>query len=341
MLCSRIGLGLGDYESKGDMEVPPKNIPGLWETCDTNNDSWAYAWYDNNFKSPGEILNRLISTVARGGTYLFNVGPTGEGVIPEIGAQFLRDAGKWIQKYPQVVYAAGPSPWGHALPWGDIITNGKSAYLTIFEWPQDGKLYLPGLKKKIVFARLLTGSKSEKISFENQQGWTIFRVPFQPADIPTSVIELMFESPLVPADIDTTLALSPNNPIRLLSIFADVKGAQYKTISWMEKFGEWKHATQISKWAPGSTANWTLDVFEPGYYYIDLFYKGKGKLVWNIRTDEGIVVQNQQAATEKYRDYPMGILQFKKAGKHTITVSLAEGDAETSSLESVRILPVK
>ena len=50
MLCSRIGHGLGDYESKGDMEVPPRNIDGLWETCDTTNDSWSYAWYDQNFK---------------------------------------------------------------------------------------------------------------------------------------------------------------------------------------------------------------------------------------------------------------------------------------------------
>ncbi len=30
-------------------------------------------------------MNRLISTVARGGTYLFNVGPDGQGLIPEIG----------------------------------------------------------------------------------------------------------------------------------------------------------------------------------------------------------------------------------------------------------------
>ena len=57
MMCSRVGYGMGDYASNGDMEVPTKNIEGLWETCDTNNDSWSYAWYDNNFKSPKEILN--------------------------------------------------------------------------------------------------------------------------------------------------------------------------------------------------------------------------------------------------------------------------------------------
>jgi hypothetical protein len=35
--------------------------------------------------------------------------------------------------------------------------------------------------------------------------------------------------------------LSPNTAILLLTVFADVKGAERKAISWMEKFGEWKH----------------------------------------------------------------------------------------------------
>ena len=185
-------------------------------------------------------------------------------------------------------------------------------FLSVFDWPQDGKLYLPGLKKEIVSAQLLKSPESQKISFENEQGWTIFHVPFQPGDTPASVIELTFKSARQPQMLIRQLGLSPNTGTRLLSVFADVKGAETKAISWMEKFGEWKHVTQISKWTEGSSASWTLDVLQPGYYYIDLEYKGKGKLVWNISTDEGVVVQNQQAATEKYRNYPMGILEFKK-----------------------------
>lgn len=339
MLCSRVGHGMGDYDSKGDMEVPPKNIPGLWETCDTNNDSWGYAWYDSNFKSPKEILARLVSTVARGGTYLFNVGPDGQGQIPEIGAQFLRDAGKWIRKYPQTVYAAGSSPWGHAMPWGDVTTKGRSMFLTVFNWPKDGKLYLPGLKKEIVSARLLKGPASQKISFENDHGWTIFHVPFQPGDTPATVIELTLNSAPVPEDVDPAIGLSPNTGTHLLSVFADVKGAETKAISWMEKFGEWKHVTQISKWTEGGSANWTIDVLEPGYYYIELVYKGKGRLVWNTSSDEGAVVQNQQAATEKFQNYPMGILEFKKPGKHVVKVSLIEGNKEDASLSELRIYP--
>lgn len=340
MLCSRVGHGLGDYETKGDMEVPPRNIEGLWETCDTNNDSWSFTWYDNNFKSPKEILHRLVATVGRGGSYLFNVGPDGKGVITEIGQKFLRETGAWIQKYPQTVYGAGSSPWQHAMPWGDITTKGNSMFLSIFEWPQDGKLYLPGLGSKIVSANLLNADNSKEITFKNENGWTIFDLPNQPADFPASVIELKIDGNAASAKVNTTLGIYPNIEVELLAEFADVTGAEKKKVSWMEKFGEWKHVHQIGNWHKDSHAEWTVEVFEPGYYYLDLRYKGQGRLVWRTVTDEKIMVQNQQPATEKYQTYPMGIIEFKTAGKHIIKVELVDGDFEKASLESVILKPI-
>ncbi len=339
MLCSRVGHGMGDYASKGDMEVPPRNLPGLWETCDTNNDSWSYAWYDNNFKSPKAILHRLISTVGRGGSYLFNVGPTGKGVIPDIGQTFLRQVGQWIEKYPEVVYAAGPSPWGHALPWGDVTTHDNSLFLSIFEWPRDGRLYLPGLQSEISSVTFL-GSPVDVV-VEQKNGWTIFNLPCQSIDSPASVIKVELESRAETAQVNSTHGLYPNIETELLAEFAEVSHAEKSKVSWMEKFGEWKHVHQINKWHKNSTAAWTVDVFEPGYYYLELRYRGTGRVVWKTVTDEGVLVQNQQAATEKYQHYPMGLLQFKTAGKHTITVSLQDGDFESASLESVLIKPIE
>lgn len=341
MLGSRVGYGMGDYDTLGDMEVPPRNITGLWETCDTNNDSWSFAWYDNNFKSPKEILHRLISTVGRGGTYLFNVGSNDLGQVPKIGAQFLRETGNWIQKYPQVVYDAGSSPWQHALPWGDVTTKGNSIFLSIFEWPQDGKLYLPGLQSEIVSARLFNGSKSAEVAFSNENNWIVFDLPYQPADYPASVIELILNEKAINSKVIIDHGVYPNINKELIAEFADVYNVEKSKVSWMEKFGEWKHVNQISKWREHSKAVWKVDVFKAGYYYIDLRYKGEDRLVWSISTDEGVVVQNQQPATEKYMNYPMGIIQFKTSGKHTITVNLEEGNRNTASLESLIIRPIK
>ncbi|ANW96121.1 alpha-L-fucosidase [Wenyingzhuangia fucanilytica] len=336
MLCSRVGYGLGDYVSHGDMEVPPVNLDILWESCDTNNDSWSYAWYDNNFKSPKEILHRLISTVGRGGTYLFNVGPNGEGSVPQIGVQFLEQAGKWIKKYPQVIYDAGSSPWGHALAWGDVTTQENSLFLSVFDWPQDGKLYLPGLENDIVSAKIV--GNSSDLKFEKKGNWIVFNVPYKTPDSPVSVIEVKLNSK---PQVQQTHGVYPNIQNTLLTDFTEVSKAEKSSIRWMEKFGEWKKTTQVSKWKKKGKAVWEVNVLEPGYYYLDLNYKGEGRLVWKTTTDEGIMVQNQQAATEKYNAYPMGIIEFKKAGIHKITVSLVEGDPETSSLKSMIIKPIQ
>jgi alpha-L-fucosidase len=337
MLCSRVGYGYGDYLSQGDMEVPVRNIPGLWETCDTNNDSWSYAWYDTNFKNSKELLNRLVSTVGRGGTYLLNVGPDGQGVVPSVGVKFLEEVGVWLRKYPQVVYNAGSSPWGHAQPWGDATTNGNSLYLTVFDWPGDGKLYLPGLKSKIDKAFLLYDNKSKPINFSTENDWIVLNLPCDAPDFPASVIELRFSVPVNTIVADTTLGIAPNVQTQLKMDFATTQNITKKSIRWMEKFGEWKHCYQASDWNKDSRVEWTVNVQKPGLYYVDLSYKGENRLVWSISTSEGVTIQNQQAATGKYQFYRMGLIEFKQPGKHTLSVVLVEGDSKTSSLESLRI----
>lgn len=47
--------------------------------------------------------------MARGGTFMLNVGPDGKGDIPEYAAESLRKSGKWVAEYPQVIYGAGAS----------------------------------------------------------------------------------------------------------------------------------------------------------------------------------------------------------------------------------------
>jgi len=339
MLCSRVGHGLGDYSSKGDMEVPLLNMPGLWETCDTNNDSWSYAWYDNNFKSPKEILKRLISTVARGGTYLFNVGPNNKGAIPEIGASFLEDVGNWIGKYPDVIYNAGSSPWGFALPWGDVTTQGNNLYLSIFDLPSDGLIHLPKLSNKIKSAQLLTDGKQITLETDKNKNWTTIKFPPIYSKELVSVVKLVLEGEEV--KVEKTLALYPNMPTKMhIDHASKVDNAEQKSIRWMEKFGEWKHVNQVSNWQENGSVEWEVDVKTPGLYYVLLNYKGNGRLVWNVSTSENEMIQNQQAATEKYATYPIGIIEFKKSGKKTISVSLVDGNKYNSSLNSITLKPI-
>jgi alpha-L-fucosidase len=341
MLCSRVGHGLGDYQSLGDMEVPVNNQEGLWETCDTTNDSWSYAWYDENWKDAKTILNRLVATVGRGGSYLLNVGPDGRGQIPEPAVRYLEEAGQWIAQHPGVVYAAERSPWGMSLPWGDVTVQGAHLNLVVFNWPQDRRIRLSGIEAEILGAGLRTAS-GELLPLEwNQQAdWVCVEggalTAAQTGGL-ASVIELkLADAPTV----DPTPGIHPNLPARLPVIFAEVENAEKKRIGWMEKFGEWKHVTQVSKWTEGASVTWEVNVAEAGEYRAKLNYRGEGRLVWNIESSSGQRLQNQQAATSKYASYEVGLLRFNTPGKHRLTVRLVEGDPESSSLEALHLSPV-
>lgn len=336
-VSSRVGHNLGDYQTLGDMEIPHKNVPGLWETVDTTNDSWAYAWYDEYWKTPKEILVRLINCIGRGGTYMLNIGPKGDGSVPERAQRILRESGAWVKAYPQVIYGVDPSPWEHPLSWGDVTVQGNKLFLSVFEWPSSGRLYLPGLKTEIVSAKLLKGEESREIKYRKARGWTMLQVPARAPEKLVSVIELELAEP---AEVDTTFALDPEMDTILLAEFADVADAKLEQIRWMEKFGEWKRVVRVHKWKPEGNATWEVNVFKPGDYRVDLTYAGKGRLVWGIDIEGGEHIQNEQNSSHNYQEFPIGWINFPKPGKYSVSVSCLEGDAESASLKSIRFTPV-
>lgn len=336
LVSGRVGYNLGDYQTLGDMEVPLENIEGLWESVDVTNDVWGYAWYDQNWKSPKQILKNLISTIARGGTYMLNIGPDGLGDIPEFVSKALQASGKWIARYPQVVYGTEPSPWKHALPWGDVVKQGNKLYLNVYEWPTSGKLYLPGLKTEIISAGILNGKKQQRIKYEKEGGWTVFDIPYRKPDPMITVIELVMKDDVV---VDTTQALDPEIGLKELSVkFATPTDCHVYKSSWMEKFGEWKHVYCVSDLNQGGSIAWAIDVKEAGIYHIDLKVRGNKRIIWKIETDEGNMVQNEQSASSIFCERPMGWIRFDKPGKHLITVSMPEGGQ--ADLASISFVPV-
>ncbi|MCX8496357.1 MAG: alpha-L-fucosidase [Akkermansiaceae bacterium] len=334
MICGRAGHGLGDYQSIGDMEVPIENIDGLWESVDTTNDSWAYAWYDTNWKTPGEILRRLISTVARGGTYMLNIGPRGDGSVPEHAADSLRCSGEWIKRHPAVVYGAAPSPWGHALPWGDVTVRDNKLFLSVFDRPTDGKLHLPGLKTEIRSARWLTASGSQPVTYQRDGTWTCLTLPPGTLNALVPVIEVTLAAP---PEVDRTFGIDPKGPTELDVHFASVKGATRNSKRWMEKFGEWKHTVEVTDWKADGAATWEVDVLRPGNYRVDLTYTGEKRLVWRVAVEGGQSIQNQQNASPIYQSFPIGWLEFTTPGRHRISVGCIDGNTTTASLKSLRL----
>ena len=338
LINGRIGQGMGDYQNHGDMEVPHANVEGMWEGVDTTNDSWAYAWYDENWKTPKEILGLLIATVARGGTYMLNVGPRGDGSIPEAAQLSLRSAGEWIRRYPFVVYGTDASPWGHALPWGDVTIKDNRLFLAVMNRPRDGILNLPGLQTEVKTAVLHDSDETRKLTFKNELGWTRIQLPADIKESLITVVELELAGEPV---VDAFWGVDPSVDNELLVEFADVQGAVLEKKRWMEKFGEWKHTYQAFQWEPNGNASWEVDVLVPGYYQVGLNYAGEGRLVWRVGIRGGESIQNQQDASHVYQEYPIGWIKFDKPGRYQIDVSCIDGNRETASLKAIHLSRVE
>jgi alpha-L-fucosidase len=183
----------------GDHKTPEQRIPNLadldgtdWETCMTMNGTWGYKSYDHNYKSPQTLIRNLLDIVSKGGNFLLNVGPTAEGEFPPESVDILSKMGEWMKVNGEAVYGTKASPWGLFL-WGRCtkkeIPNVTRLYFSVFDWPSDGKLTIPGLKNSVVSAKLLATGARVKTSVSKDGTLTII-LPAAAPDPIASVIRV-------------------------------------------------------------------------------------------------------------------------------------------------------
>jgi alpha-L-fucosidase len=183
----------------GDHKTPEQRIPNLadldgtdWETCMTMNGTWGYKSYDHNYKTPQKLIQNLVDIASKGGNFLLNVGPTAEGEFPPESVDILAAMGKWMKVNGEAIYGTKASPWG-LFPWGRCTKketkNGTSMYFSVFEWPADGKLVIPGVKNSVVSAKLLANGAKVKASLAKDGSLTI-ALPATAPDPLVSVIRV-------------------------------------------------------------------------------------------------------------------------------------------------------
>jgi alpha-L-fucosidase len=346
---SRIGNDLGDYDTLGDQEIPPLPRPGLWETPDTLNDTWAYAWYDHNWKSPREIAERLVSVVSRGGTYMLNVGPDGTGRIPEQSARVLREVGRWVHAHEDAIEGTDSTPFG-SLAWGECTARGNTLFLHIFDWPADGRLIVPGLKTKIKSARLEGG---RKLPVKSNRETVEIILPAQRPDVLLSVVTVELAGAPEASREHYVLSGCRNE---LKTGEAQLSGCTFDKVDWMEKFGDWKHAECLGNWSGAkSSATWEFRTVKPATFYLDVEYTCPAEddyAEWRVRCGDTDVTfplidtgersrrKAFDSALPRFRTYRVGMVDFPKPGRQRLVLNPTGAAAQGIRVSALRLVPV-
>ena len=188
----------GDFVSPERM-VPPEGLfdpqgrPLYWETSTTMNHSWGYCAGDPWYKPASLLLKKLVECVSKGGNFLLNVGPDGNGRIPRQAMDTLKYLGQWMQINGESIRGCGPS--GMEKPeWGRITRRENVLYLHIYENAL-GPLPLYGIPaEKIRAMRLLQDGREIPLS-----------VSWVHSDYPDMAFADLGPDPVLPDGDDTVL----------------------------------------------------------------------------------------------------------------------------------------
>ncbi len=122
---------------------------------------------------------------SKGGNYLLNVGPKGDGTIPAESVERMRAIGAWLKVNGEAIYGTTASPLSK-LPFdGRCTQKGEQLYLHLFSRPDNGQITLPANASR---ATLLAGK--EPLHLERTNGSLTILLPDPLPDAICSVVRL-------------------------------------------------------------------------------------------------------------------------------------------------------
>ena len=181
-------FGLGDYECP-EQKVPDAPLDRQWETCQTMNRSWGYNKNDHDYKSTKTLIQELVKVVSRDGNYLLNIGPKGDGTVPEQTADTLKAIEKWMNIYGQSIYGTTRSPFKTEPDWGFYTKKEGKLFAHVFAWPQNGMLSVPAIKNTITKVCLIN-DPGKALDYSVKDGEVQISLPTNAPDGDDSVVVL-------------------------------------------------------------------------------------------------------------------------------------------------------
>jgi alpha-L-fucosidase len=302
---------MGDYQNMSDNGMPPGGLEEYWETPQTLNRTWGYSKFDEEWKSTETVVRRLIEIASKGGNYLLNIGPKGDGSIPQPALETLGSVGAWIRANGDAIYGTSAAGF-RDLPWGRCTVKGRTLYLHVLDQPADRQLRLPGLKTAVRKAYPL-GSPGQTLPIRKDDSVLTVELPKQP--VPVIALELAAKLEVEPP----VVRQKDGQPIRLDYMSAVTSG---NAVTRYNRSGQF----HISKWTqPEDRVRWVVGFSAPGSYRVEITYAAQpdwGGPRFRISMGGQSIVKEVQptGGWYEYRTFDIGRLQVVKPGNYVVEV---------------------
>ncbi|MEA9411472.1 alpha-L-fucosidase [Flavobacterium sp. PL02] len=278
-----------------DFTTPEQNIPNMppngdgtdWETCMTMNDNWGYDAYDPRWKTEKDLIQKLIDIVSKGGNFLLNVGPKGDGTFPSEAIQRLSGFAAWMAINKMAIEKVQASPYTKQLPWGrvtrKIVDGTQYLYLHVFSdnWPIDRNLVVPDLREgtviKAYFLADITKTALDIMPNDQGSGYVI-PLPENPLDTISTTIVL--EMSVVVEILISFVKQFKDGTLNLNAVDAITSGLSIEN-GPLYNLGGW---TDDSKFA-----TWYVEVTQHGNFFLDAIVSGySGQFILKVNgVDQG------------------------------------------------------
>ena len=201
IVSGRIWNNIGDFRTLADNQVPLNTLDGAWQTpASIYHATWGYRSWQDRSDFTGKVrdlITGLTSVRARGGNYLLNIGPHGDGSLVEFESDVLRAMGEWLNRHPGAILGASGTQFG-GQSWGEVTVNDKNLFLHILDWPADNELTLSGLATDIL--NVAEDGTATELDWRMVGNDLVINLPDTPLDtiLPVIRVELAGELRVIP-----------------------------------------------------------------------------------------------------------------------------------------------
>lgn len=226
MIGSRIGNDQGDFTVMGDNQEPDYIIGVPWQSpASFFDETWGYRSWQNRSDQDEKVrekLTSLIRVASRGGNFLLNIGPKGNGSIVGYENDVLLRMGTWLRKNGGAIYNTRPDPFQVNFTWGAVTTSLRKLNLIVMKNPENRVIHLPGLKGVIKKTYVLSdGTKCKATKTETGVMITLPSSFNVSSEFKVLVLEFAGEFSVSPMNIlkldKHTVSLDNNNSFKYYS----------------------------------------------------------------------------------------------------------------------------